>query len=142
MSGSTHLAVGAVMQVFRWQYGLIAMAVLFLVFWDPIDRWLNFETRQVEVTDVKELCAAFRKGSNIPLAIGACPSIRINHAGRADIDIKPRTFVSFDYISPADRKAHSISIVRAHDDAGNPVTVGSRIQVRLSTRDPLVVRLD
>ena len=142
MNGSTHMAVGALMQVFRWQYGLIAMAVLFLVFWDPIDRWLNFETSQVEVTDVKELCAAFRKGSNIPLAIDACPSIRDHHAGRADIDIKPRTFVSFDYISPADGKTHDISIVRAHDDAGNPVTVGSRIQVWLSTRDPLVVRLD
>lgn len=140
MTPTLHSAVGALLQVFRWQYGLIVLAVAFLLFWDPINHWINYETMTVEVTAVKPLCGAFAKASPIPLEIDQCDAIRERHGSKPEVDIRPRTFASFSYTSPADGKVHSASVIRDLNDAGKPIATGDRITIEASRKDPLVIR--
>ena len=123
-----------------WQYALLIAALAYLFVLDPLRLWWKFERATVTVTSVRHLCAAFGKGQAIPLNVDECPLIETQYAERTDVDIRPRTFVSFDYTSPADHEAHTASVVRETDDQGNPVAVGSRIAVRLSVSDPLAVQ--
>ena len=125
-----------------WQYALVILALAYLFVFEPLRVWWRFEPALVTVTSVRYLCAAFGKGVARPLNVDECPLISRQYGGRGDIDIKPRTFVSFDYTSPADHAAHTASIVRDRDDEGKPIAVGSRITVRLSTSDPLTVQAE
>lgn len=125
---------------YYWQYALLIAALAYLFVLDPLRLWLKFDTATVTVTSVRQLCAAFEAGQNVPLNVDECPLVRTQYAGQSNIEIKPRTFVSFDYTSPADGKAYSTSMVRDKDDQGAPVAAGSRITVRLSTSEPLVVQ--
>jgi hypothetical protein len=124
---------------YYWQYALLIGALVYFVL-DPMRLWWKFDAATVTVTSVRQLCAAFEKGKAMPLGVDECPLIEKQYAGKTDIEIKPRTFVSFDYTSPADGKPYSTSIVRDKDDQGNPLASGSRITVHLSTSDPLLVQ--
>lgn len=127
---------------YYWQYALLIAAVGYLFVLDPLRLWWRFERLTVTVTSVRHLCAAFDKAKSVPVGVDECPLISEQYGSRTDIDISPRTFVSFDYTSPADNAAHTASIVREQDDDGRPVAVGSRITVGLSTADPLVVQAE
>jgi hypothetical protein len=124
-----------------WQYALVITALAYLFLWDPLRSWWVFETTTAEVTAVQSLCAAFESGRSIPLQIDQCDRLKDKMAGRADVEVKPRTFVTFTYRSPADQNTHSASIVREFDDAGKPIDIGSRIKVQLSRREPKVFRM-
>ena len=125
---------------YYWQYALVIGALAYLFLWDPIRNWWGFETRSVEITSVRSLCASFEQGKTIPLAVDDCTRLKAANAERAGIEIRPRTFVTFTYRSPADDRTHTASMVRDLDDAGRPVAAGSRITVRLSRRDPNLFR--
>jgi hypothetical protein len=124
-----------------WQYALLAAAFAYLFVWDPLRNWWTFETRSVEITEVRNLCAAFEGEHSIPVEVDGCDELKEKMAGRPDIAIKPRTFASFSYRSPADNSTQSASIVREHDDSGKPIAVGSRLTVELSRREPTVFRV-
>ena len=124
-----------------WQYALVIAAIAYLFLWDPLRNWWVYETATAEVTAVQSLCAAFEKGRAVPLHIDQCDRLKEQMAGQPDIEIRPQTFVTFTYRSPADQSMHSASIVRALDDAGRPIDIGSRIKVRLSRNDPKVFRV-
>lgn len=140
MSTEGQVATGVVRRILRWQYGLIILAVAILFFWEPIDDWLNFQPETVAVTSVQTLCTAFDKGSPVPREVGECDGIRARHGSDVSAEIREQTFVAFDYTSPADGKIHSTKIVRDKDDAGEPIRVGSRIKVRLSSKQADVVK--
>jgi hypothetical protein len=124
-----------------WQYALVIAAVLYLFLWDPLRNWWIYETATAEVTAVQSLCAAFETGHPIPLQIDQCDRLKEKMAGKPDIEVKPRTFATFTYRSPADQSTHSASVIRDLDDAGRPIDIGSRIKVQLSRRDPKVFRI-
>lgn len=124
-----------------WQYALVIAAIVYLFLWDPLRNWWVYETATAEVTAVQWLCAAFEVNHSIPLQIDQCDRLKDKMAARPDIEIKPQTFVTFTYRSPADQSTHSASIVRDLDDAGKPIGIGSRIKVRLSRREPKVFRV-
>ena len=124
-----------------WQYAVVGAAIVYLFLWDPLRNWWVYETTTAEVTAVQSLCAAFETGRSIPLHIDQCDRLKEQMAGKPGIEIKPRTFVTFTYRSPADQSTHSASIVRDLDDAGRPIDIGSRIEVQLSRRDPKVFRM-
>lgn len=124
-----------------WQYALVIAAIVYLFLWDPLRNWWVYETATAEVTAVQSLCAAFETGHSIPLHIDQCDRLKEKMAGKPGIEIKPQTFVTFTYRSPADQSTHSASIVRALDDAGRPIDIGSRIKVQLSRREPTVFRI-
>lgn len=126
---------------YYWQYALLAMALAYLFLWGPIERWLSFESRTVEVTSVRTLCAAFEINRSLPLAVDECDSVRTAMAGRSDIEIKPRTFATFTYNSPADGSTRTVSVVRDLDSAGKPIAAGSRLDVELSRKEPGVYRV-
>jgi len=126
---------------YYWQYALLIAALIYLFFWDPLRNWWSFETATVEVTAVQQLCAAFELGKSIPLEIDQCERLTDKMAGRPEIEIKPRTFLTFIYRSPVDHSTHSASIVRERDDAGQPVAIGSRLTVQLSRNEPKVFRV-
>lgn len=126
---------------YYWQYALLAAALAYLFLWDPVHRWWVFETRTIEITSVRSLCAAFEQNRSIPLEVGDCDGLKDKMAGKAGIEIKPRTFATFSYHSPADNSMQSVTIVRDLDDAGKPVTVGSRLTVQLSRNEPKVFRV-
>lgn len=124
-----------------WQYALVIAALVYLFLWDPLRNWWVYETITAEVTAVQSLCAAFETDHSIPLHIDQCDRLKEKMAGKPDIEVKPRTFVTFTYRSPADQSTHSASIVREFDDAGRPIDIGSRIKVQLSRNDPKVFRI-
>ena len=124
-----------------WQYAVVGAAIVYLFLWDPLRNWWVYEMSTAEVTAVQSLCAAFETGRSIPLHIDQCDRLKEKMAGKADIEIKPRTFVTFTYRSPADQSTHSASVVREFDDAGRPIDIGSRIKVQLSRREPKVFRI-
>lgn len=124
-----------------WQYALVIAALAYLFLWDPLRNWWVYETATAEVTAVQSLCAAFETGQSIPIQIDQCDRLEETMAGRPGIEVKPRTFVTFSYRSPADQSMHSASIVRDLDDAGRPIDIGSRIEVQLSRREPKVFRV-
>jgi hypothetical protein len=124
-----------------WQYALVIAAIVYLFLWDPLRNWWVYETVTAEVTAVQSLCAAFETGHSIPLHIDQCDRLKEKMAGKSGIEIKPRTFVTFSYRSPADQSMHSASIVREFDDAGRPIDIGSRIKVQLSRHAPKVFRV-
>jgi hypothetical protein len=126
---------------YYWQYALLIAALIYLFFWDPLRNWWSFETSTVEISAVQQLCAAFERGKSIPLQVDQCDRLKDKMAGNPDIEIKPRTFVTFTYRSPVDNSTHSASIVRERDDAGQPVAIGSRIAVQLSRNEPKVFRV-
>lgn len=140
MSTEGHRTAGVGRRILRWQYAVIIIAAAILFFWEPIDHWLNFETQTVEVTSVESLCTAFDKGSPVPREVGPCQAIKAKYASDATAEIREQTFVSFDYTSPADGKIHSTKIVRDTDDAGQPIHAGSRITVRLSSKQADLVK--
>ena len=120
---------------YYWQYALLALALGYLFLWGPIHRWWVFETRTVEVTSVRALCAAFEIDKSMPLDVDECDSVKAKMAGRTDIEIKPRTFASFTYTSPADGSIRTVSVVRDLDSAGKPIAVGSKLDVELSRNE-------
>lgn len=124
-----------------WQYALVIAAIVYLFLWDPLRNWWVYETATAEVTAVQSLCAAFETGRSIPLHIDQCERLQEKMAGKSGVEIKPQTFVTFTYRSPADQSTHSASIVRKLDDAGRPIDIGSRISVQLSRREPKVFRV-
>jgi hypothetical protein len=124
-----------------WQYALVIAAIVYLFLWDPLRNWWVYESTTAEITSVQSLCAAFEADHSIPLHIDRCDRLKEQMAGKPGIEIKPRTFVTFSYRSPADQSTHSASIVRDLDDAGRPIDIGSRIKVRLSRNDPKVFRV-
>lgn len=124
-----------------WQYAIVFAAIFYLFLWDPLRTWWVYETATVEVTAVQSLCAAFETDHAIPLHIDQCDRLKQKMAGKPDIEVKPRTFVTFTYRSPADQSTHSASIVREFDDAGKPIDIGSRVKVQLSRREPRVFRI-
>ena len=124
-----------------WQYALVIAALAYLFLWDPLRNWWVYETAMAEVTAVQSLCAAFETGHSVPVQIDRCDRLNEKMAGKPGIEIKPRSFVTFTYRSPADQGTHSASIVREFDDAGKPIDIGSRIKVRLSRNDPKVFRV-
>lgn len=126
---------------YYWQYALLIMALAYLVLWDPLHNWWSYETTSVEVTSVQSLCAAFEAGKSIPLEVDQCDRLKEKMAGKSDIEIKPRTFVTFTYRSPVDHSTHAASVVRDLDDAGRPIAVGSRLTVQLSRNEPKVFRV-
>jgi hypothetical protein len=124
-----------------WQYALVIAALAYLFLWDPLRNWWVYETATAEVTAVQSLCAAFETGRPIPLQIDHCDRLKEKMAGTPGIEIKPQTFVTFSYRSPADESIQSASIVRSLDDAGRPIDIGSRIKLQLSRREPKVFRV-
>jgi hypothetical protein len=124
----------------RWQYALIVIAAAILFLWEPIDNWLNFESQTIEVKTIESLCTAFDKGSPVPREVGPCDAIKSKHRSDTSMEIRAQTFVSFDYTSPADGKVHTAKVVRDKDDAGQPVHAGSRITVRLSSKQVDLVK--
>lgn len=126
---------------YYWQYALLIAALAYLFLWDPLRNWWSFEASSVEITAVQQLCAAFGVGKSIPLDIDQCDRLKDKMTGKPGIEIKPRTFVTFTYRSPVDHSTHSASIVRERDDAGQPITVGSRLTVQLSRNEPKVFRV-
>jgi hypothetical protein len=124
-----------------WQYALMIAALAYLFLWDPLRNWWVYETATAEVTAVQSLCAAFETDNAVPIQIDHCGRLKERMAGKPGIDIKPRTFVTFTYRSPADQSTHSASIVREFDDTGKPIDIGSRIEVQLSRREPKVFRV-
>lgn len=124
-----------------WQYALVIAALAYLFLWDPLRNWWVYETATAEVTAVQSLCAAFETGRSVPVQIDQCDRLKEKMAGKSDVEVKPRTFVTFTYRSPADQSTHSASVVREFDDAGKPIDVGSRIKVQLSRREPKVFRV-
>ena len=124
-----------------WQYALVIAALAYLFLWDPLRNWWIYETATAEVTAVQSLCAAFETGRSVPVQIDQCDRLKEKVAGKSDVEVKPRTFVTFSYRSPADQSVHSASIVRDFDDAGKPIDIGSRIKVQLSRREPKVFRV-
>jgi hypothetical protein len=126
---------------YYWQYTLLAAALAYLFLWDPVHRWWVFETRTVEITSVQSLCAAFEETRSIPLEVGDCDDLKEKMNGKKGVEIKPRTFATFSYQSPADNSTQSVSIVRDLDDAGKPIAVGSRLTVLLSRNEPKAFRL-
>lgn len=124
-----------------WQYALLVAALAYLFLWDPLRNWWVYETATAEVTAVQSLCAAFEADRSIPLQIDQCDRLKDKMAGKPGVEVKPRTFVTFTYRSPADQSTHSASIVREFDDAGKPIDIGSRIKVQLSRREPKVFRI-
>lgn len=133
------------LQIFKrkyyWQYALVLMALAYLFLWDPIRKWWTFETQTVEVTAVQSLCAAFEVNRSLPLEVGACDTVKAKMAGRSDIEVKPRTFATFTYTSPADQAKHTASVVRDLDSDGKPIGIGSRLNVELSRNEPGVFRV-
>lgn len=126
---------------YYWQYALLIAALAYLFLWDPLRNWWSYETSSVEITAVQQLCAAFETGKSVPLEVDQCDRLKDKMTGRSDIEIKPRTFVTFTYRSPVDHSTHSASIVRERDDKGQPVAVGSRLTVQLSRSEPKVFRV-
>lgn len=126
---------------YYWQYALLIAALAYLFLWDPLRNWWSYETTSVEITAVQQLCAAFETGKSIPLEIDRCDRLKDKTTGKAGIDVKPRTFVTFNYRSPVDQSTHSASIVRERDDAGQPIAVGSRLTVQLSRSESKVFRV-
>lgn len=126
---------------FYWQYAMLALALAYLFLWDPIHKWWVFETRTVEVTKVQSLCAAFEINRSTPLEVDACEALKAKMSGRTDIEIKPRTFATFTYVSPADKSTQTVSVVRDRDSAGHPIAIGSRLTVELSRNEPGVFRV-
>lgn len=126
---------------YYWQYALLIAALAYLFLWDPLRNWWTFETGTVEITAVQSLCASFEQGRSIPVEVDSCARLEEKNTGKPGIEIKPRTFATFTYRSPADQSTHSASIVRELDDSGRPIAVGSRIRVELSRKDPKVFRV-
>lgn len=126
---------------YSWQYALLITALAYLFMWDPVRNWWVYENASAEITAVQSLCAAVEQGQTIPVEVDQCERLREKMAGKTGVEIKPRTFVTFTYRSPADHSTHSASIVRDLDDAGRPVAVGSRITVQLSRSEPKVFRV-
>ena len=126
---------------YYWQYALLIAALAYLFLWDPLRSWWAFERSTVEITAVQSLCASFEQGRPVPIEVDNCARLEEKNAGKPGIEIKPRTFVTFTYRSPIDQSTHSASIVRALDDDGQPIAVGSRIRVELSRSDPKVFRV-
>lgn len=124
-----------------WQYALVIAALVYLFLWDPLRNWWAYETITAEVTAVQSLCAAFETNRSIPLHIDRCDRLKEKMAGSPGIEVRPQTFVTFTYRSPADQSTHSASIVRELDDTGKPIDIGSRIKVQLSRNDPKVFRI-
>ncbi|MBX9457793.1 MAG: hypothetical protein KL863_18250 [Rhizobium sp.] len=128
-------------QRYAWQYALLIAALAYLFLWDPLRNWWAYETTTAEVTAVRSLCAAFERAHAIPVEVDECDRLREKMATRSDIVVKPRLFATFTYRSPADNSAQTASVVREHDDAGRPISVGSRISVQLSRSEPTVFRI-
>ena len=126
---------------YSWQYALVLAALAYLFLWDPLRNWWGFETRTVEVTSVRALCASFEQGRPVPIEVDNCDRLRERTAATPGIEIRPRTFVTFTYRSPADDSTHSASIVRDLDDAGRPIAAGSRLTVQLSRSEPKVFKV-
>lgn len=124
-----------------WQYALLALALVYLFLFDPLRNWWTYETQRVEIATVQSLCAAFEKDKSVPLEVATCETLREKMAGKPEIDIRPRTFVTFTYRSPADGGTHTANVVRDLDDAGQPIAIGSRLTVEVSRNDPKVVRV-
>lgn len=125
-----------------WQYALLATAVAYLFVLDPLRNWWTFETRTVEITGVRALCAAFEGDDrSIPVEVDGCDRLKEKMAGRPNTEVRPRTFASFSYRSPADDSTQSGSVMRERDDDGKPIAIGSRLTVELSRREPKVVRV-
>lgn len=124
-----------------WQYALLAAAVVYLFVLDPLRSWWTFETRTVEITEVRALCAAFEGDHAIPVEVDSCERLRTKMAGKPGVTVAPRTFVTFRYRSPADDSTRTASVVRDLDDAGQPIAVGSRLTVALSRKEPAVFRV-
>lgn len=126
---------------YYWQYAVLAAALAYLFLWDPIHKWWVFETRTVEVTSVKTLCAAFEINRSKPLEVDECDRVKATMAGRSDIEIKQQTFATFSYTSPADQSPQTVSVVRDRDSQGGPIAIGSRLTVELSRNEPGVFRV-
>ena len=121
----------------RWQYTLIVTAALFLLLWDPVNLWWNFHTVNVEVKSVRALCTAI---GPIFLEVDECATLRQRHQNAANIAINPRTFVSFDYVSPVDGKTHTASLALEQNADGAPIAVGDRIDIDVSRKQLGLVR--
>lgn len=126
---------------YAWQYALLITAGAYLFLWDPVRNWWVYETATVEVSSVQSLCAALERDKPVPLEVGPCERLKATMSGRQDVEIKPRTFATFSYRSPADNSLHSASIVRERDDAGQQIAVGSRMTVQLSRNEAKVFRV-
>jgi hypothetical protein len=140
MSTQVHSAVGAVMSILRWQWGLIFIAGAFLLFWDPINGWLNFEKIEVEVTAVQTTCSAIRSESTNAFRTGECDTLAAEYADSPGVKLDRQTTYSFDYKSPADGLMRRGSIARLTDNAAPPIAVGDRITIEASNHAPLHVR--
>jgi hypothetical protein len=140
MSTQVHSAVGAVMSILRWQWGLILLAGAFLLFWDPINSWLNFTKIEIEVTAVQTTCSATRPASRNAFRTGECDTLAAEYAHLPAVKLDRQTTYSFDYKSPADGLMHRGSIARLTDNAAAPIAVGDRIMIEASNRSPLHVR--
>lgn len=133
-------AVGAIMQVLRWQWALIGLAIAFLLFWDPLNSWLNFERMDVKVTSVQPSCWAIRSGDHGSFKTGACESLSAEFATASDVTIERRDTISFDFVSPADGLTHQGSVVRPADGLSGSVAVGDTITIEASNRAATHVR--
>lgn len=135
-----HSAVGTIMQMLRWQWLLIGLAVAFLLFWDPINNWLNFKTIEVVVTKVNIGCSVVPVGSEAVVGDRYCTDVRAEYKPSPDLKINRRTQFSFDYLSPADGQMHKGSIVRIAEDVGAEMAVGDTVTIQASNRAATRVR--
>jgi hypothetical protein len=135
-----HSGVAAIMQMLRWQWALIGLAIAFLLFWDPINNWVNFEKIEVVVTAVNIGCSVVPTESEEVFGDRQCDVVRTEYKPSPDMKINRRTQFSFDYLSPADGQTHKGSIVRVTDDEGPPLAVGDRVTIQASSRAALRVR--
>jgi hypothetical protein len=137
---SGHSGVVAIMRMLRWQWGLIVLAILFLLFWDPLNNWLNYDEVEVVVTAVNIGCSVAPAGSDEVVGDRLCDQVRAEFKPSPGSTINRRTQFSFDYLSPADGQMHKGSIVRVAEDDGPFLAVGDRVTIQASKRAALRVR--
>ena len=135
-----HSAAGTIIRMLRWQWLLIGLAVAFLLFWDPINNWLNFKNVDVVVTKVNIGCSIASADSDEVVGDRYCDVVRAEFKPSPGLKINRRTQFSFDYLSPADGQMHKGSIVRVAEDQGPLLAVGDRVTIQASNRAALRVR--
>lgn len=135
-----HSAVIGIMQVLRWQWALIGLAIVFLLFWDPLNNWLNFKNVEVVVTNVNIGCSIVPIDSEAVIGDRYCADVRAEYKPSPDLKINRRTQFSFEYLSPADGLIYRGSIVRIAEDSGPYLAVGDKVIVQASNRAALRVR--
>lgn len=125
--------------------GVVLVGVGGFVAYDQYDKKANFTPVQARVTDVNDICYMERRSGRTREWSENIPCDRAEMAVKyspkwTGFDIRHKITVSYEYLSPVDKRTHTGKHEYSYLPEGKPINRGQLLTIRASKSDPAKTR--